>query len=313
MKEMNNPILKRAVIIAPVCLALLLFASVSVTAANNGNGFMWEYDAPHQQVTLATEEMTVRVTTGGEVPHFLFWATNATGNPAAVTYHVQFYQLIEFNDTDADETYTVGTDIVARPILALGAIRWNFSDFITGEEDGTVTEIHFNFTLDEVQSPGYDDLFIQLRCHMNATNPDDLKFDIIISGWPWAYSDTYLALRWDLMVQAPGQHTYQHAHQTQYQSRTYSFDGAYFSYKNTANAGATVVPVNSSIDEQTDRTRFYIVYPNFSDETLVHDPTIGLVSSSTPIPGDLLVLFVVGAGALACGVIAAFIIIRRRN
>jgi hypothetical protein len=313
MKEMNTPVIKRAAAIAPYCLGLLLLASISVTAATNGTGFTWQYDAPHQQVTLTTEEMTVRVTTGGEVPHFLFWATNATGSQAPITYHVQCYQMIEFNDTDADASYSPGTDMVARPILALAAIRWNFSGFVTDQEGDTVTAVHFNFTLDEVQGPGYDDLFIQLRFHMNASSPADLKFDIVISGWPWAYSDTFLALRWDLMIQSPGQHTFQHAHQTQYQSQTYSFDGAYFSYRNIANAGATEVPVNSSIDEQTDRTRFYLVYPNFSDETLEHDPTIGLVTPTTQIPGDLVVLFVVGAGALACGVIAAFIIVRRRN
>ncbi|MFX1474937.1 MAG: hypothetical protein ACFFCO_05605 [Promethearchaeota archaeon] len=310
---MKTPIINRVAAVAPYCLALLLLASVSVTAATNGTGFTWQYDAPHQQVTLTTEDMTVRVTTGGEVPHFLFWATNTTGTPAPVTYHVQFHQLIEFNDTNDDGTYTPGTDIVARPILSLAAIRWNFSGFITDQEDDTTTAVHFNFTLEEVQGPGYDDLFVQLRVHMNASSPDELKFDIVISGWPWAYPDTSLALRWDLMVQLPGQHTYQHAHQTHYENRTCSFDGAYFSYRNTANAGNTEVPVNSSIDEQTDRTRFYIVYPHFSDETLEHDPTIGLVAPTTPIPGDLVVLFVVGAGALACGVIAAFIIVRRRN
>jgi hypothetical protein len=312
MKEMNAQIIKRAVTAAPYCLALLLIASVSVTAATNGTGFTWQYDGLHQQVTLTTEVMTVRVTTGGEVPHFLFWATNTTSDQ--LVYHVQFHQLIEFNDTNADAAYTPGTDNVARPILSLAAIRWNFSDFITEQEDDTVTAIHFNYTLDSVQGQGYDNLFVQLRFHMNASSPSDLKFDIVISGWPWAYPDTYLALRWDIMLQLPGQHTYQHAHQTQYQNRTYSFDGAYFSYRNIANAGDTEVPVNSSIEEQTDRTMFYIAYPNFSDETLEHDPTVGLVGSFTPpIPSDLVVLFVVGAGALACGVIAAFIIVRRRN
>lgn len=312
MTEMSIPIIKRTAVIASFALTLLLVTSVSITAASNGTGFMWQYDAPHQQVTLATDEMTVRVTTGGEVPHFLFWATNTTSVPAPVTYHVQFHQIIEFNDTDADAAYTPGMDIVVHPILSLAAIRWDFSNFVTDQEDDTVSMVHFNFTLDETQGQGYDDLFVQLRFHMNASIPNELKFDIVISGWPWTHPDTFLALRWDLMIQSPGQHSFQHAHQTHYENRTYSFDGAYYSYRNTANAGSSTVPVNCSIEEQTDRTRFYIVYPNFGDDTLVHDPTIGL-SSPIPTNSDLLVLFAVGAGALACGVIAAFILVRRRR
>ena len=313
MTEMSTPIIKRAAVVASLGLVLLLVASTSVTAAANGTGLQWQYDALHQQVTLTTEELIVRVSSGGEVPHFLFWAPNTTGSPAQVTYHVQFHQIIEFNDTDADAAYTPETDIVVHPILSLAAIRWNFSDFVTDQEDDTVTLVHFNFTLDEVQGQGYDDLFVQLRIHMNASTPNELKFDIVISGWPWTHPDTFLALRWDLMIQSPGQHTFQHAHQTQYQNRTYSFDGAYYSYRNTANAGSAQVTVNSSIDEQTDRTRFYIVYPNFSDETLEHDPTIGLVSSPTTLNNETVLLFVVGAGALACVVIAAFILVRRRR
>jgi hypothetical protein len=242
----------------------------------------------------------------------MFWDPNISAANERVTYHVQFYQLIEFNDTDQDGTYTSGGDLVIAPILAMAAIDWDFSGFITEEEDSVVTAVHFNFTLAAVQVAGYDDLYVQLRCHVNTTHPDMMKFDIVIQGWPWTHNESYLALRWDLMVQAPGTLTYQHAHQYHYENHTYTFDGAYFTYRNSANAGNDTVPVASSFEDKPERTQVYLVYQNFGNDLLVHDPEVGL-SPTTPILDLLPLLLVVGAGALACVVLAAAIwVIRRR-
>lgn len=306
----------RSAAVAALSLAFLMVAGFMATAAADGTGFQWQYDAGNKQVTLTTPKLDIRVTTGGQVPHFMFWDPTITDPNLRLTYHVQFQQLIEFNDTNGDGVYTSGTDTNVR-ILALAAINWTFSGFLTEETNGSLTAIHFNFTLADVQPPhGYEELFVQLRCHVNTSKPEELKFDVVISGWPWANSNTYLALRWDLMVQSPGAGAYRRANQYQYhvENRTYSFDGAYFSYRNTANVGLSTVPVNSSIDEQVDKTRFYVVYPNFGNETLEHDPEVGLEDTTPPIePPVLPVLLVVGAGALACGVIAAAVLVRRRH
>jgi hypothetical protein len=298
-----------------VALSLIMFSSLFLAGTTAAQGIGYQYDLGARQVTLVTPSIDVRVSTGGNVPHFMFWDPNFVDPNTRLTYHVQFYQLFEFNDTDADGTYTNGSDQVVAPILGLGRVSWDFSGFLADENASGVTAIHFNFTLNDVQGPGtdYDNLYMELRCHINTTNDNELKFDIVISGWPWVHDDTYLALRWDLMVQSPGTHTYRHAYEHRYENQTFAFDGAYFAYQRSANVGNDTVEVTSNYESHPDKTMFYLVYANFGDDLLVHDPIIGLDGSVIPPDTLLPTLIVLGAGALACVVIAAAIWTRRRN
>jgi hypothetical protein len=58
---------------------------------------------------------------------------------------------------------------------------------------------------------------------------------------------------------------------------------------------------------------FYLVYTNFGDDVLIHDPIIGLDGSMVPPDALLPTLIVIGAGALACVIIAATVYTRQRN
>ena len=298
---------------AAIALSLLMVSSSSVMAATNGQGIQYQYNPGSKQVTLTTPTLDIRVSTDGNVPHFMFWDPTFTDPANRINYHVQFIQLIEFNDTDDDGMFTAETDHVIDPILGLGRVDWDFSGFLTEEDEGATTAVHFNFTLNYVQGTGFETLYMELRCHINATNNNELKFDVVISGWPWATIDTLLALRWDLMVTMPGMHQYQHAHRHQYENQTYSFDGAFFAYKRSANAGNETVDVTCNYEDHPEHTRFYLVYPNFGDELFVHDPVVGLDGSVVPPNALLPILIVIGAGALACLVIAASLWTRRRN
>ena len=193
---------KRSAAIAAFSLVCLMLAGITVAAATNGTGFQYQYNAGNQQVTLTTPKLDIRVTTGGNVPHFMFWDPNIAQANHRIIYHVQFVQLIEFNDTDGDGVYSPGSDMVVAPILALGSVDWLFIGFITEEDNGDVTAIHFNFTLNEVDGSRYDSLYMELRCHVNAIKTNELKFDIVMMGWPWANNESLLALRWDLMIQS---------------------------------------------------------------------------------------------------------------
>lgn len=311
---MKTTLLSRATLgLTVIALSLLMVSSMPVMAANNGQGIQYQYDSPMKQVTLTTPAIVVRVSAGENVPHFMFWDPTFVDPNTRLIYHVQFFQLIEFNDTNDDGTYTNGTDQVVAPILGLGRVMWTFSGFETEQDGSTVTAVHFNYTLADVQGTGYPDLYMELRCHINTTNDNQLKFDIVISGWPWTHDDTFLALRWDLMVQSPGTHTYRHAYQHRYENNNYSFEGAFFQYKQSANVGNDTAQVTSNYEDHPEKTVFYLVYPNFGDELLVHDPIVGLDGSVVPPNNILPLLVVIGAGALACVVIAVAIWVRRRN
>ena len=311
---MKTSLLTRTTLVfAALALSLLMVSNSTVMATTNGQGIHYQYNPANKQVTLTTPTLDVRVSTDGNVPHFMFWDPTFTDPSTRILYHVQFIQLIEFNDMNDDGMFTQGTDHVIDPILGLGQVDWDFSGFITEEDDGTTTAVHFNFTLNYVQGMGFETLSMELCCHINATNNNELKFDVVISGWPWASTDTLLALRWDLMVQNPGMHHHQHAHRYRYENHTYSFDGAFFAYKHSANAGNETVDVTCNYEDHPEHTRFYLVYPNFGDDLFVHDPVVGLDGSVVPPNAFLPILIVIGAGALACLVIAASLWTRRRS
>ena len=301
--------------ITALVFGVIMLSGLSLAGITAAQGLAYQYDPGARQVTLVTPSIDVRVSTLGNVPHFMFWDPNFVNPSTRLTYHVQFYQLIEFNDTNDDGNYTNGTDQVVAPILGLGRVAWDFSGFVTEEEDSTTTAVHFNFTLNEVQGPGiqYPDLHMELRCHINVTNDNELKFDVVISGWPWTNSESHLALRWDLFVQSPGTHTYRHAYEHRYENRIFAFDGAFFSYRQSANVRNNTVAVTSNYESHPDKTMFYLVYPNFGDDVLVHDPVIGLDGSVLPPDALLPTLIVIGAGALACVIIAATVWTRKRN
>jgi hypothetical protein len=294
---------------------VIMLSGLSLAGITAAQGIGYQYDPGARQVTLVTPSIDVRVSTGGNVPHFMFWDPNFVDPNTRLTYHVQFYQLFEFNDSNGDGTYTNGTDQIVAPILGLGRVSWDFSGFLTEENNSVITDVHFNFTLNDVQGPGieYDELYMELRCHINVTNANELKFDIVISGWPWVNNETHLALRWDLLVQSPGTHTYRHAYEHRYENRTFAFDGAYFAYKRSANVGNDTIEVTSNYESHPDKTMFYLVYTNFGDDVLVHDPIIGLDGSVVPPDALLPTLIVIGAGALACVIIAATVWTRKRN
>jgi hypothetical protein len=299
--------------IVAVALSVLMFSTLPLAGAQIGQGILYQYRIADKQVTLTTPTVDIRVSAGGAVPHFMFWSP-VVPPTARIIYHVQFFQLFEFNDTNDNQTYDNGTDFIYDPVLGLGRVLWDFSGFQTEESDGIVTAVHFNYTLIGIQGSGppYPDLYMELRCHINTTNDNELKFDIVISGWPWLHNDSFLALRWDLMVQSPGMHTYRHAYQHRYENRTYAFDDAYFAYRHSANVGNDTTEVTSNYEDHPEKTMFYLVYPYFGDEVLVHDPIIGI--EPVIVPDALLpTLIVIGAGALACIVIGAAIWARRRN
>ena len=309
----TNMTTRSTLAIVAIALSFLAFSTLPLAGAQTAQGILYQYHVGDKQVTLTTPTVDIRVSAGGAVPHFMFWSPVVPPTTRTV-YHVQFFQLFEFNDTNDNQIYDNATDFVQGPILGLGRIVWDFSGFQTEEVDGITTAVHFNYTLSGFigSGPAYPDLYMELRCHINTTNDNELKFDIVISGWPWMHTDSSLALRWDLLVQSPGTFTYRHAYQHRYENRTYAFDGAYFSYRRSANVGNDTIEVTSNYEDHPEKTQFYLVYPYFGDEVLVHDPLIGIEPVILP-DAWLPALIVVGAGALACIVIGAAIWSRRRN
>ncbi|MHA2272617.1 MAG: hypothetical protein ACXACI_12195 [Candidatus Hodarchaeales archaeon] len=280
-------------------LSLLLLLAMSLAAdsasAQNGGGKgkITGIDLDQQQgiATISTENMTVSISSHGNVPKFSFYANNEN----TTRFHVHFVKIMEFNDSDGDGLFNESEHEDGTPTLGLASVSWNLSDF---SEEGNL--ISFNFTSDSIsqgQGQGgnttdYGDLEIVLAIHFDTTDGSAFKFDILMANWPFANEDNMLALRWDLTWDAEENGTI---------STTAKEDGlylvrdgediAYFTYVDTAQIDSANVDVTISYDSKMSDSTFehgikaFLSYPNFNGSQLIHDPTLGVLSATVD-PGD---------------------------
>ncbi len=272
-------------------MAAILLASVPAAIAQ-GNGIGYQYSSG--MASLTTEKIGVRVSAYNQVPHFQWWNVTSPGND----YHVMFLKLFEANDTNGDGIFDPEVDrLVGVPFL-LPSGNWNFSGFQTVEEDSVVTEVHFNFTTTETytfttpttpttvpsQTPSSFDVTIQIRVHINTANPEEMKFDLILSGWVWTYDDSILVFQFTITESEHG------ADQGVVEPSTFAQEGnrfqfgeAYMEFAQQAEAGTTAIPVNGTSGEGTGDeagTSVYLAFGYFGNETLEYDPILGISSTS---------------------------------
>jgi len=166
---------------------LILLVIGQVALGQNGE---IEYKETAGLVEITTNELVVKVTASGTVPHFHFWNPQEDGS----TYHVMFLRLFEVNDTNGDGIYNKDEDKMIGVPMALPVSNWELSEFDIVQVDTTVESINFNFTTNLAQPLGKN-MYIQIRVHVNATNLNEMKFDLIISGWDWQQEDSLLVFQ----------------------------------------------------------------------------------------------------------------------
>lgn len=263
--------------------SLVLLASVPLVTAQ-GAGI--EYGYASGMASLTTEDIGVKVTAFNQVPHFHWWNESAPGKD----YHVMFLKLFEANDTNGDGAFDPEVDrLIGEPYL-LPTSNWDFSGFAVTEEESVVTEIHFNFTttasfvpsLPEIPigMPESFDVTIQIRVHMDIESPHEMKFDIVISGWTWAYEDSILVFQFTVTESVHGapQGTINPTGITQEGNR-FDFDEGYMVYAEQAQAGESVVPVHGTRGEGTgdeNDESIYLAFQYFGDDVLEYDPILGI-------------------------------------
>ena len=161
-----------------------------------------EYEYKNGIATITTANITVSVNAPGNVPTLHF--RTASG----LEYNVMFKQLLEYEDLNEDGAFQYNETIEGVPMVSLTSLQWLFSGFVTDEVEGEIQAIHFNFTSDEVVGMVSPDLVVNLAMHLYLEDQiidgyellggAEFKFDLFISGWEWADTDTLLALRFDI-------------------------------------------------------------------------------------------------------------------
>lgn len=301
--------------------AVLLVGIGLPLAAAQGNSIQHQYSAGF--VSLTTDDISIKVTGNNQAPHFHWWDPN---NPT-VDYHVMFVRMFEANDTDSDGVFDKATDLMIGSPFALPTINWEFSGFEVVEDDGNVTEVHFNFTTTAEHDPrregtGMDygilpnmtafDVYIQVRVHLNLSTPGEMKFDLIVDGWQWTYEDSLLVLQFTVTESEHGKLQGDtdpygfHKIGTKFQ-----FGNGYMEYEPTALAANNSLEVKASYGEGIGLeagTSVYLAFENFGNETLEYDPVIGVeTSESSGIVLDPMTLALIGGAVVVLLLVIAVI------
>ncbi|MFW9965632.1 MAG: hypothetical protein ACFFEA_00625 [Candidatus Thorarchaeota archaeon] len=306
---------------------MVVLASVPFVAAQPHH-HMFQFEESLGVVSITTGEIGVRVTSNGEVPHFQWWNETDPGTD----YHIMFNRLFEANDSNEDLIFDRGVDAIVGAAFSLPMADWDFSGFLTEEQNDVVTALHFNFTTTETYDhgsgmvtmpgmhriPGHTnpmDVEIQIRIHFYLATPDQFKFDLRISGWEWTNTDSILVFQFTV-----GESEHNHNISERDVSRIdqegakFSFGNAWMEYAQNAFAGnaSHQVQVRASHGEgfmAQEHKSLFIAFEYFGDETLDYDPILGISPLSTTwtflgIDYNQLVLLAGGFSVLAIIVIA---------
>ncbi|MHA2501803.1 MAG: hypothetical protein ACXAE3_02855 [Candidatus Kariarchaeaceae archaeon] len=247
-----------------------LLGLVLVMGATSGNAVTLAQGGGN--VTVATDELTVKITGGGNVPMYQFWDTEDD----STKYKLQFSAVFEAEDNEENGTlgvYDLGEDKKVGPTnIALASLSWEFSDF----ENDTDGSIHFNLT----STATNDGMTIQFNNHLYAGEENSMKFDVVINNYTFDSVDTILVFAFKLLVQNGDEDVDGESEQD---GDTVSFGDGFFQSEETAVSDGKVVNVGLSTGSD-EGSKIYLAYGQFSGD-LVHDPTVG-VQASAVIPDD---------------------------
>lgn len=303
--------------------ALMMIGMGVPLAAAQSTGILYQHSAGI--VSLETDDIAVKVTGNDQAPHFHWWDPNTPD----VDYHVMFVRMFEANDTDANGVFDNDTDIMIGAPFVLPTVGWEFSGFETVEEDGNITEVHFNFTTEATFDPrpegtGADygnlpslatfDVNVSVNVHMYLDNPGEFKFDLVVEGWSWTYEDSILVLMFTVTESAHGQAQGDtdpsgfHKVGTKFQ-----FENGYFEYEETALAANNTLQVKASFGDVSGGccgNAVYLAFENFGDETLEYDPILGVDPSEPGLVLDPMTLGIVAGAAVI--ILLAIVLVRRK-
>lgn len=245
---------RKYILIQAAVISLLLINSiiVNITAnapsEHNGNNFR-----------LETDSLGLIVTGGTNVPKYEFYATVDD----QILYKVQFSRIFEILDQNKNGLYERGIDrSVPRTVNSLASNTWEFSEVETDIE----SELHFNLSTvgkSKIQSEEY---LLQLNNHIYASDPLELKFDVMIENYIFTNENASLVLEFKVITE--------NNDIVQDGSRI-DWDNAYFSSEETADSDGELKNVGLSANSNENGTTIFLNYEHF-DKNIFHDPTIGV-------------------------------------
>jgi hypothetical protein len=249
---MKNKIFK----IIAISLAIAMLFGMVAQASAHGSEIHFTHN--NGKVDITTDEATISVTGGGNVPFYqIKLADNDSSN-----YQVKFSGLEEFVDKNNDGEFQ-NSESVPQSKLSFPGQDWTFSGFETINDTSNVVEkIDFNFT-----SSGTP--MIELRNHIDVSNGNEIKFDIAIDNYDWTSTNNSAKLVIKMQITS-GNLT------KGSNSNDLTFGDAYFKSVSSAQTGDGDIDVSTQIENSN---TFFLIYSHFNS-SFIHDPTFGAVAGS---------------------------------
>ena len=215
---------------------------------------------------VTTDQATISVTGGSNVPFYHIQLKNDNKS-----YEVKFEQSLEFVPTSSSGAFSP-SEVVAQSTKSFPGAGWTFSGFnTTNDTNGNIANVNFNFTHAASTSvnPTSSLPSISLNNHIDMTNGNQIKFDILMSQYKWVSTNTSAKLA--IKMQIAG------GNLSSSSSGKLSFGNAYFDSVSSASTPSGNVNVGLQVDTGS---TFYIIVDHF-DGNFTLDPLFGAVATST--------------------------------
>ncbi len=207
--------------------------------------------------------------------------------------------MVEFEDSNNDGRIQ---DEEIIQILRLDDIKWTVSqeEEILGEGSKVIKVTYsaesLNYAISIVVRV-YESISIEFFRSDEKTivysvdgGAREVKFDLILTRWPWQSPDSQLAMRMDLEAEIDGGEVSLEEVNDDENRLVLSSQGVDLKVKWITKASleqvdglTSIVDVVMAYKIDEGELRVDFIYPNFEDSVLIHDPSIGLID---PVPED---------------------------
>lgn len=236
--------------------------------------------------------------------------TNAT----EVQLELEFESLQEYVDVDDDGQLTAADDVVQEvrvDDMAFAPPQWEVL------EDGLRLELAYqagNLTFGVVFWAFGNETVL----NGTLVRPSEVKFDILVDGFPFDREDSRLAVLLDLKTETEPIHETNAT--AEFLEVVASDFEAFFGWANTAEVDGQTVPVNATVLEvetETEDNEFEVEravalsYPQ--GETILHDPVLGISSRSPGAGTGTVALLAYGGMAAAAALVVLLLVTLRRR
>ncbi|PWI47614.1 hypothetical protein CEE45_10635 [Candidatus Heimdallarchaeota archaeon B3_Heim] len=284
-----------------------------------------EIDEEGRRLVLASDEFSIEVNGGGQIPYYHF---NTTAED--VSFFLKFQRIVQYADSNDnnrfDEDELVG-DVFST--LQLTSIDWDLELLSQSS-----TNVDFALTSSQIRNPLFSDVKLALVNHFSGGS-SAIKFDVNITNWPFVEEATGLSLEFELMWSSEAEGPLDEENELIPQIYKESTDSgiyikntggtvlAYFESVSEINVdGTTIVDgatLNDTAVEKANKLNVYINYPKFENYVL-HDPMFGTSLDALKNPSAIILWFkenvkagFLGITALTTIFLATFFVVNRRK